>query len=146
MFEKRFFPKINLKLLITPFELKALMELRYYYKIEKITHRPSAEDIITVIKEIREYDLQIGRIVASRIYLDELYEIQGKYSPASFSSYDIRKGRGYNLQLLLIDTNDEKVFVVKTTMEKIRAVIEPQKEEEKKIFYKLGLDDLILKI
>ena len=122
-----------------------MTELRYYYKIEKITHRPSAEDIITVIKEIREDDLQIGRIVASRIYLEELYQIQGKYIPGSFASYDVRKGLGYNLQLLLIDSEDEKVYVVETTMEKTEAIIEAQQEEERRIFLNLGLDDSILK-
>ena len=121
-----------------------MTESRYYYKIEKITHRPSSEDIITVIKEIRDNDLQMGRTVASRLYLEELYKIQGEYSPGNFASYDIIKGLGYNLQLLLIDSEDENVYVVETTMEKT-AIIEANQKEERRIFLNLGLDDSILK-
>ena len=73
---------------------------RYICTIERITHRPAAEDKITFIKEIRENDLQLARILATKGYLKELQELQGKYSPASFYSYDTRKGIGFNYQLL----------------------------------------------
>ena len=115
-------------------------ETRYFYRIERITHRPAAEDKITVIKEVKEEDLQLSRLLATRSYLDELHELQGKYSPESFKSYDTRKGLGFNYQLLLIDSNDDEVYVVESTMQKIQPAVIAQKEEEKEIFESLGLD------
>lgn len=113
---------------------------RYIYRIEKITHRPAAEDKITIVKEIRENDLQLARILATKGYLEELQELRGKYSPASFNSYDTRKGIGFNYQLLLLDVKDEEVYVVESTMEKIEPAVVAQREEEKEIFLSLGLD------
>ena len=117
-----------------------MKEKRYFYRIERITHRPAAEDKITIVKEVKENDLQLARILATKDYLEELQELQGKYSPESFSSYDTKRGLGFNYQLLLIDANDEEVYVVESTMEKIKPAVEAQKEEEKEIFQELGLD------
>lgn len=115
-------------------------EVRYYYRIERITHRPAAEDKITIVKEVKDEDLQLSRILATRSYLDELQELQGKYSPASFNSYDTRKGLGYNYQLILVDAEGGEVYVVESTMERIEAAVLAQREEEKEIFLNLGLD------
>ena len=117
-----------------------MKEIRYFYRIERITHRPAAEDKITVIKEVKEKDLQLARILATKNYLEELQELQGKYSPESFNSYDTKRGLGYNYQLLLVDADDEEVYVVESSMEKIKPAVEAQKEEEKVIFQELGLD------
>ena len=115
-------------------------EMRYYYRIEKITHRPAAEDKITVVKEVQERDLQLARLIATRIYFDELQELQGKYSPGSFKAYDIRKGLGFNYQLVLIDKAEDEIYVVESTMQKIKSAVSAQKEEEEGIFQALGLD------
>lgn len=88
----------------------------------------------------------MSRIVATRIYLDELQDLRDKYSPGSFSSYDLKRGMGFNVQLLLFDIEDEEVFVVESSMEKIREAVKAQKEEEQEIFQNLGLDPSILKI
>lgn len=114
--------------------------MRYFYRIERITHRPTAEDKITIIKEVKEKDLQLGRILATKSYLEELHELQGKYSPAGYNSYDTKKGLGFNFQLLLIDVNDEMGYVVESTMEKAEATVIADREEEKEIFSNLGLD------
>ncbi|MCY2685938.1 hypothetical protein [Salinimicrobium sp. TH3] len=119
---------------------------RFFYRIEKISHRPTEEDVITVINEIKENDLSMSRIVATRIYLDELLNLRGKYSPDSYTSYDLKKGMGFNVRLLLFDTKDEEVYVVESSMEKTKPAVEVQKEEEREIFKALGLDDSILKI
>lgn len=114
-------------------------EQQYFYRVEKITHRPTAEDKITVIKEIRESDLELARILATKSYLEELAELQGKYSPGSFRTYDTKKGIGYNCQLLLIDNYSNEIFIVETTMERIKPAVLAQQKEEKEIFQKLGL-------
>ncbi|UZH55480.1 hypothetical protein JRG66_00850 [Salinimicrobium tongyeongense] len=113
-------------------------EQQYLYRVEKITHRPAAEDKITIIKEIRENDLELARILATKAYLEELAELQGKYSPESFKSYDTRKGIGYNYQLLLINNSDSEIYIVETTMEKITPAVIAQQEEEKEIFLTLS--------
>ncbi len=124
-----------------------MAESRYYYKIEKITHRPSDQDIITLIKEIRDPDMERGRIVASQIYIQELCELQGKYSPDSYSTYVLRKGVGYNIQLVLLDSqNLVKEYLVESTMEELQDIIKSNKVVEQKIFFNLGIDDSILKI
>lgn len=117
-----------------------MKKIRYFYRVERITHRPAAEDKITVIKEVKENDLQLARILATKAYLEELQELQGKYSPESFKSYDTKRGLGYNYQLLLVDNDDEEVYVVESSMEKIKPAVDAQKEEEKWIFQELGLD------
>ena len=116
-----------------------LKEPRYFYRIERITHRPSAEDKITIVFEVEEEDLQLARLLITGRYLQELQELQGKYSPESFNSYDTRKGLGFNYQLLLIDRLEEEVYLVESTMEKIESAVAAQKEEEKRIFERLGL-------
>lgn len=122
------------------FNRRILKEMRYFYRIERITHRPAAEDKITVIKEVKEDDLHLSRILATKFYLDEIQYLHGKYSPASFNTYDTRKGIGFNYQLLLVDSEDEEVYVVESTMEKIEESVVAQREEEKEIFVNLGLD------
>ena len=117
---------------------------RYFYRIEKITHRPTAEDKITVVKEIKEEDLHLARLLATGRYLEELQELQGKYSPESFNSYDTRRGLGYNIQLLLIDKLEEEIYVVESTMQKIKSAVLAQKKEEESIFRALGLDSSFL--
>ena len=114
--------------------------MRYFYRIEKITHRPAAEDKITVVREVKEKDLQLARILATKHFLEELQELRGQYSPESFKSYDLRKGIGFNYQLLLVDIKDEEVYMVESTMEKIAPAVAAQKLEEKEIFSVLGLD------
>ncbi|MGI0108251.1 hypothetical protein [Salinimicrobium sp. WS361] len=116
-----------------------MKEERFIYRIEKITHRPAAEDKITLIKEVKESDLELGRILATKAYLEELPELQGKYSPGSFKTYDTRKGIGYNYQLLLIDIFENEIYIVETTMENILPAVLAQQKEEKEIFLKLGL-------
>ena len=124
-----------------------MIENRYYYKIEKITHRPSDQDIITLIKEVRDPDLQKGRIIASQIYIQELCELQGRYSPESYTAYDLRKGIGYNIQLVLLDSqNLGEEYLVESTMEKFQDIIKSNKVVEHRIFFNLGIDDSILKI
>ena len=115
-------------------------EKQYFYRLVRITHRPAEEDKITVVKEVRENDLQLARILANQSFLEELQELRGKYSPRSFSSYDTRKGIGFNYQLLLIDHEQEEVYVVESTMQDKKAAVIAQKEEEKEIFMDLGLD------
>lgn len=115
-------------------------EQQYFYRIEKITHRPAAEDKITVIKEVREIDLELARILATKSFLEEFAELQGKYSPGSFQTYDTKKGIGYNCQLLLIDNYSNEIYIVETTMEKIKPAVLAQQKKEKEIFLKLGLN------
>lgn len=124
-----------------------MTDIRYYYKIEKITHRPSDQDIITLIKDIRDPDIERGRIVASQIYIQELCELQGKYSPESYDAYNLRKGVGYNIQLVLLDSlNLGEEYLVESTMEKHLDIVKSNKVIEQRIFFNLGLDDSILKI
>lgn len=118
---------------------RVLEEQPYFYRIEKITHRPVAEDKITVIKEVRENDLELARILATKSYLEELSELQGKYSPGSFETYNTAKGIGYNYQLLLVDVSQDETFIVETTMERMKAALLVQQKVEKEIFLKLGL-------
>ena len=118
-----------------------MKEPRYFYRIERITHRPSAEDKITVVSEVEEEDLQLARLLITGRYLQELQELQelqGKYSPESFNSYDTRKGLGFNYQILFIDRLEEEVYLVESTMQKIESAVTAQKEEEKQIFHRLG--------
>ena len=114
--------------------------VRYYYRIERITHRPAAEDKITVVKEVKENDLQLARLIATGAYNHELQELEGRYSPGSFKSYDTRKGIGFNYQLVLIDRAEDEIYVVESTMEKIKFAVSAQKEEEEEIFRALGLN------
>ena len=53
--------------------------------------------------------------------------LQGKYSPESFNSYDMNKGIGFNHQLLLMDSFDEEVYVVESTMRKRAPAVAAQK-------------------
>lgn len=115
------------------------MAYRYYYRIEKITHRPKSEDMITTIKEVKEDDLLLGRILATKIFLDEKQYLERRYSPDSFESYDTKKGVGYNFQLLLIDLENQEKYLVETTMDKMESAVIAQKKEEEAIFNKLGL-------
>lgn len=114
------------------------MSTRYFYRIEKICHRPTAEDKITIIKDIREEDLQLARIVATKNFLEEMQELKGKYSPASFEDYETKKGIGYNYQLLLVDELDNLTFIVETSMENMRIPVLEERNEEKEIFRTLG--------
>ena len=115
-----------------------MKEPRYFYRIERITHRPSAEDKITIVSEVEEEDLQLARLLITGRYLQELQELQGKYSPESFNSYDTRKRLGFNYQILLIDRLEEEVYLVESTMQKIESAVTAQREEEKQIFHRLG--------
>lgn len=124
-----------------------MTETRYYYKIEKITHRPSDPDIITLIKDIKDPDLEKARILATQIYIQELCELQGKYIPESYSANNLRKSVGYSIQLVLLDSeNIGNEYMVESTMEKLQQVIKSNKIIEKKIFFSLGIDDSILKV
>lgn len=114
--------------------------MRFFYRVVRITHRPAAEDIITVVKEVRENDLQLARILAYRRYLEELEDLRGKYSPTGFSSYDMRKGIGFNCQLLFIDNEDEEIYVVESSMQSTGTAVLAQQQEEKEIFRNLGMD------
>lgn len=114
--------------------------IKYFYRVERITHRPEEEDKITVVKEVREGNLEVARILATKDYLEELQGLQGKYSPASFGSYDTKKGIGYNYQLILLNADEDEEYVVESTMQKIVPDLVEQREEEKEIFWRLGLD------
>lgn len=84
--------------------------------------------------------MQLARLLATRSYLDELQELQGKYSPTDFNSYDTRKGMGFNFQLILIDSKKAASYLVESTMEKMETALNSHREEEKEIFANLGLD------
>ncbi|NJW51555.1 hypothetical protein [Salinimicrobium oceani] len=118
--------------------------IRYFYRVEMITHRPAAEDKITVLKEVKEEDLHLSRLLATKCFLDESQELKGKYSPSGFDTYDTRKGVGFNYQLLLVDTETEVEYLIETTMEHAGDQLTAMRKEEKAIFFKLGLDDEIL--
>ena len=113
---------------------------RYSYRIEKITHRPREEDKITVVKEIKEEDLNLARLLATKCYLEEIPFLKDQYSPQSFNSYDTKKGTGYNFRLLLIDALTEEVYTVESTMVKIEKAVAAQRKEEEEIFRTLGLE------
>lgn len=114
--------------------------MRYFYRLVRITHRPTDEDKITVVKEVKENDLQLARIRGHQSFLEGLQDLRGKYSPAGFNSYDTGKGIGLNYQLLLIDSKEEEVYVVESSMEDIEAAVVAQREEEREVFRSLGLD------
>ena len=58
---------------------------RYFYRVDKISHRPEAEDKITVVQEVREDDLQLARILASKSYTQAVQDLRGKYSPSALA-------------------------------------------------------------
>lgn len=107
--------------------------------INIITRQPDRETSLFGEVTIANYNRK--RLMAGiRTPIDELLELEGKYSPDSFKSYDIKKGLGFNYQLLLIDNIEEKVYVVESTMQDIKSTISAQRDEEEGIFQGLGLD------
>ena len=106
---------------------------RYFYRIEKICHRPTAEDKISIIKDFKDNDLQLAKLLATKYFLEEVQELNGKYSPAGYNDYKIQKGIGYNYQLLLIDTIDDVQYIVESTMESIILEVLSNKLKEKNI-------------
>lgn len=113
--------------------------IRFYYRIEKITHRPVDEDKITIIKEVKEQDLILSRILATTAYEEEKHMMEGSYSPKNFKSYDTRKGIGFNLNLLMVDLVEDNIYIVESTMQDIQPPVKAQKKEEQEIFSSLGL-------
>lgn len=125
--------------MILLFKKAILDNFKFYYRIEKITHKPSSEDVITTVEEVKENDLELGRLKATRILLDNLQELKGKYSPPSSRAYDRKRGRGYNLQLLLIDKEEKQKYLVESTMEDLSTSVKKQQKLEQEIFDHLGL-------
>lgn len=113
---------------------------RYIYRVERIKHRPYEEDIISILKVIREADLARGRFLATKAFWEEKASLAGKYPPSSYSTYDIKKGVGYNYLLTLVDEWEEEVYLVESTMEGIADALYEQRKEERQIFEKLGFN------
>lgn len=114
--------------------------MRYFYRVEKIIHRPNEEDVIYQLREFKEEDLGLGRVLATKFFLEEKSSLIGKYSPASYSVYNFKKGVGYNYSLLLIDTLEEEVYIVESSMEGVAKAVTEQKKEEREIFKKLEVN------
>ena len=119
--------------------------LRYYYRLEKIIHKPDTEDIISTIDEFKEFDLHLSRIIATKAFLENIIFLEGKYSPASYNSYDIKRGTGFNFSLLLLDDLNKEVYLVESTMTGIKDAVDAQKKEEREIFREAGFTFPIFK-
>lgn len=114
--------------------------MRYYYRIEKITHRPTEEDKITIITEVMDLDLKLARILATRNYFEEIQNLKGKYSPDCFQSYNTKKGLGFNYHLLFIDSDEEMELMVESTMKFLGKTLIAHREKEKGVFEKLDFE------
>lgn len=113
---------------------------KFIYRVEKICHLPTAEDKITIIKEVTNKDLHHARITATNFFLEAVQDLKGKYSPPGFNDYEPRKGKGYNYQLLMINTDDNTSLPVESTMENSIIDVLVNKLKERKIFEQLGLN------
>ena len=120
--------------------MKKILEPRFYYRIEKITHRPKEEGIISVVAEIREKKLTLARLLATKRFLEEKSSLGGAYSPSSYSTYKPARGKGYNLSLLFVDAVEEEIYLVESTMGAIIDAVDEQRKDEKSIFQKLGFN------
>ncbi|MCM4158516.1 hypothetical protein FHG64_13100 [Antarcticibacterium flavum] len=107
-------------------------------RVERIKHRPYEEDVISILSIIREPDMSRGRFLATKAFWEEKISLAGKYSPGSYSTYDIRKGAGYSL--ILVDDWEEEVYVVESSMEGLADALDEQRKEERRIFEKLGIN------
>lgn len=117
-----------------------LIGSRYFYRLEKIIHRPESEDVINTLEEIKQKDLAASRKKATRLFQEQLKSLTGKYSPESYSDYNTKLGKGYNLCLLLVDKVAGEEYLVESSMAKIRKSVEEQKKTERKIFRNSGYE------